>query len=252
MQPAERGHAPSPKATSPVLRSIQWPWVSLLLTLALSVIWAVWPEIDLWVSGYFFAESCNCFPVSRDERFAVLRTIDLAVAWAGRLAIPVLLLTALAVIVWRGLLGTPWDRRRLLRNCSFMLVLGLITPLFLIHEVLKKEIGRPRPREISAFAGDKVFTPPWALNLRQCSRNCSFPSGHVAFPAWLMSAWHLGGRHRRRWLLGGALGCLGVAALRIALGAHFLSDTLASVALVWLSGWLLARIPWWRNAAPEP
>jgi membrane-associated phospholipid phosphatase len=219
--------------------------------LVLSLVWVVWPEIDLWASGYFYAESCNCFPVSREERFAVLRDIDSAVAWAGRLAIPFLFLSALGVTVWRALQGTPWDWRRLWRNCSFMLVLGLITPLFLIHEVLKKEIGRPRPREVSAFAGDKVFTPPWESSLGQCSRNCSFPSGHVAFPAWLMSAWYLGGRHRRLWLIGGALGCLGVALIRIALGAHFLSDTLASVALVWLSGWLLARIPWWRNAGPQ-
>lgn len=240
-----------PGSKGPSRTGAQLPWFSAGLTLALGAIWWAWPEIDLEVSAHFFSAACNCFPAAQTKGFAWLRSIDQAVAWAGRLALPVLLLGALLLPAWQAMQGKPCDRRRLWRNCSFMLVLGLVTPVFLVHEVLKKEIGRPRPREISAFGGDRIFTPPWEVSQRQCAQNCSFPSGHVAFPAWLMSAWHLRGRHRRRWLVGGALGCIAVAAMRIALGAHFLSDTLASVVLVWLSAWFLSRIPWWGIPYPE-
>lgn len=246
----ERAQIPSDAAAAG--HEAKWPWIGLGLTLAVSMVWWLWPEIDLWVAALFFSESCACFPLAQSGNFALLRWIDLAVMWAGRLALPVLVIGALLFPSWKALRGEACDRRAVWRNCMFMLALGLITPLFLIHEVLKKEVGRPRPRELVVFGGDKVFTPPWVITPRQCSSNCSFPSGHVAFPAWIMSAWHLGGRYRRRWLLGGAAGCLGVAALRIALGAHFLSDTLASVALVWLSAWLLSRIPWWSNTALRP
>ncbi|MBU3746796.1 MAG: phosphatase PAP2 family protein [Burkholderiaceae bacterium] len=83
------------------------------------------------------------------------------------------------------------------------------------------------------------FTAAW-VKLKACRGDCSFTSGHVAFGAWLMAAWYLGGR--QRWLflsLGAAITCL-IGWLRMAQGAHFMTDVIGSVLLVWLTAHLLS------------
>jgi len=55
-----------------------------------------------------------------------------------------------------------------------------------------------------------------------------------------MAAWYLGGR--QRWLflsLGAAITCL-TGWLRMAQGAHFMTDVIGSVLLVWLTAHLLS------------
>jgi len=57
-----------------------------------------------------------------------------------------------------------------------------------------------------------------------------------------MAAWYLGGR--QRWLflsLGAAVTCL-IGWLRMAQGAHFLTDVIGSVLLVWLTAHLLSIV----------
>ncbi|MFN5142168.1 MAG: phosphatase PAP2 family protein, partial [Burkholderiales bacterium] len=129
--------------------------------------------------------------------------------------------------------------RQKIRALLFMIVLGMLTPVIFIHEVVKGEIGRARPRHVEQFSGTNSFTAAWVKS-EACRGDCSFTSGHVAFGAWLMAAWYLGGR--QRWLflsLGAAITCL-IGWLRMAQGAHFLTDVIGSVLLVWLTAHLLS------------
>jgi lipid A 4'-phosphatase len=135
--------------------------------------------------------------------------------------------------------------RRSIRALGFMLVLGVLTPLVLIHEVIKPEIGRARPRDIEQFAGSQAFTPAWVQSTA-CTRNCSFTSGHVAFGAWLMSAWYVGRRRRWLWLCLASVLTMVIGWSRMAQGAHFFSDVIGSLLLVGLTAHMLAALPFFR------
>ncbi|NDC02545.1 MAG: phosphatase PAP2 family protein [Betaproteobacteria bacterium] len=206
--------------------------------------------IDLRLASYFYDETCQCFPAAA---LIWLHRFDGFIAWAGRLATPVML-TLILFFWWRssgdkqvfGRLQVTARYRRSIRALGFMLALGVLTPLLLIHEVIKPEIGRARPRDIESFAGSQAFTPAWVRSTA-CTRNCSFTSGHAAFGAWVMSAWYVGRRRRGLWLgLAGALTVV-IGWSRMAQGAHFFSDVIGSLLLVWLTAQVLAALPYFRS-----
>ena len=135
-------------------------------------------------------------------------------------------------------------RRQSLRRWGFAVVSILVGPLLLVNGLFKTYWGRARPADITVFGGDKAFTPAWYIS-DQCDFNCSFTSGEggaIAATALLMAflAWPKLGP-RGRVCLGWALGALTVftAGLRVAMGRHFLSDTLLSVLLCTLVAALL-------------
>ena len=96
---------------------------------------------------------------------------------------------------------------------------------FLLHRGIKELVDRARP----------------TLNPDAAGLGPSFPSGHTttAAAAWaaaalIISRWH--GAPSPRVLVGGAVAiALGVAASRVLLGVHWVTDTLAGLALGW--GW---------------
>ena len=226
------------------------PWLCVMLAIIGLVSLPYFAELDLKFSSYFYHEACQCFPVTD---LVWVRRFDWLITWAGRVALPVILI--FIFIFWlksKGIAGTSVrlvrivDCRRAIRALGFMAVLGLLTPLILIHEVLKPEIGRARPRDIVQFSGSHAFTPAWVQSTA-CTRNCSFTSGHVAFGAWVMSASYLGRRRRWLWLcFGGAL-TLAIGWSRMAQGAHFFTDVIGSCLLVWLTAHLISMMALFRS-----
>ncbi|NDC61853.1 MAG: phosphatase PAP2 family protein, partial [Betaproteobacteria bacterium] len=150
-------------------------------------------------------------------------------------------LVALLAGYWRPhLISKAWRRR-----CASWVLLVLVGIGLMVDWALKDHMGRPRPEQIQAFAGDLPFVP--ALHISDsCDLNCSFVSGHAsgAFSllAWGMWApWY----RRKRWL--GI--CLGMGAaiglMRIAQGGHFLSDVVFAGWTIWLVSQAM-RIGWLR------
>lgn len=85
---------------------------------------------------------------------------------------------------------------------------------------------RARPRHVLDFGGDASFTPAWVV-ADQCHGNCSFVSGDVTFAASLLGRALLFPATRRLpWLGYGLAATLVTSFLRMASGAHFLSDAL--------------------------
>jgi lipid A 4'-phosphatase len=126
---------------------------------------------------------------------------------------------------------------------AFLILSLALGPGLLVNEVFKAESGRARPGQVEQFGGEKSFTPVFQP-ADQCTRNCSFVSGHAAMGFYLIGlAWV---RQDRRWLwLGIAAGAL-VGAARILQGGHFLSDVLFGFWVVYgvnvlLARWLLGR-----------
>lgn len=133
-----------------------------------------------------------------------------------------------------------------LRPALWMRAAGclLIGPGLLVNGLFKAYWGRARPRDITEFGGTAQFTPPVQIT-DQCTANCSFVSGEGALA--IMAAlvvWALcrrltpAPRARHALFAGLALFAMTGAGLRIAMGAHFLSDTIFAGLIcgyVWLA-----------------
>jgi membrane-associated phospholipid phosphatase len=119
--------------------------------------------------------------------------------------------------------------------------------------VLKDHWGRARPSQIEAFGGTRQFTPA-PLPASQCERNCAFVSGHAALAFSVVSfALLLPSGRRRRFAIAAALGFGGlVGVVRMAAGAHFLSDVVYAGLIVSATSWLLYEIIVTRDALAGP
>ena len=120
------------------------------------------------------------------------------------------------------------------------LLICAITPfiasLLLVNVVLKDHTGRPRPREIVQFNGNWEYKP--VLETGIPGRGHSFPCGHCSI-AFTLTAGIVFWRRSTKFALsslslGLAYGML-MSLARIVQGGHFLSDTLWSLGVVWLT-----------------
>jgi lipid A 4'-phosphatase len=201
---------------------IDWRKCGIAAVLALLIL-NLFPSIDLAVSVWFYRPGQG-FPLAHLAFFGfVMKALpDLAIGAAGTAAI---LGTAslIAGRVWLTL--TP-------RRSLYLVATLALGPGVIVNSLLKDHWGRARPHQIVEFGGNAHFTPA-ALLADQCTRNCSFPSGHAALAFWLIAFAFLLPTGKRfpavvAALLVGAL----VGLMRIAQGAHFLSDVLAAAILV--------------------
>lgn len=200
-------------------------------------VFAIWPAIDLRVSGAFhhpgtgFAIDGN--PLTEALRLAIWNVaILLCVAAAFG--------TALGVVGRTFVLPT--------RAWGFILTLYAVGPGLLVEMVTKPLWGRARPAQVVEFGGSHPFSPPNEL-VDLCARNCSFVSGEVAGATVTAVALMLLRFHLKPRLPKGAAAllltiawCLPplVALQRIAAGRHFLSDTIFAVLFTLLLAWALA------------
>jgi len=202
------------------------------LVASLALFWFA-PEIDLFVSRLFY-DPQHGFWLAQSPPIRLVTASIRWVTWA-------ILLVVLAGAVWLWLVGRPFWR--LDRNALIFLVVALaVGPGILVNTVLKDNWGRARPYQIETFGGTKQFTPA-PIPADQCTRNCSFVSGHAAVGFCLVAFAFLLPEGRRREiaiavsLAFGALIGLG----RIIAGHHFLSDIVDAGLLVVGTTWLLHR-----------
>jgi len=187
--------------------------------LAAVLIFVLAPTADLAVSGWFYRSNEGFY----EQRSGIMEFLRKG---APRIMI---VFVAGTWLVW----VTGWLRRKcyLGLNGRGMLYLGLtlaIGPGLVVETILKSYWGRARPRQIEEFGGDALFSLPFWVS-DQCVSNCSFSSGHAAFAFWFTAysfvvpvAW------RSTLFFSGVLfGCL-MGIVRIAQGAHFLSDIIFS------------------------
>jgi lipid A 4'-phosphatase len=192
------------------------------------------PQLDLLVSGLFYARGRGFVLADWPPVILVSHAIP-RIAWG-------IVLVVVGAATWLFLVGRPlwrFDRKALL-FVAFSIALG---PGLLANTVLKDHWGRARPVQIEAFGGSRAFTPA-PLPAAECVRNCSFVSGHAALAFSLVAFAFLlpSGLPRRRGI-GVALAFGGLVGLvRIAQGAHFLSDVVFAGLLVFGT---TALLYWW-------
>ncbi|GFO70719.1 phosphatase PAP2 family protein [Geomonas limicola] len=124
------------------------------------------------------------------------------------------------------------------KSALFMVLLMLLGPGLLVNAVFKDHWGRPRPRQMQLFGGDRPFHQPWERGIDGAGR--SFPSGHASAGFYLIAPYFvLRARDRRRALLALAAGlCYGaiMGVARMAQGGHFPTDVLWAGGIVYLVG----------------
>lgn len=130
-----------------------------------------------------------------------------------------------------------WSRRG-----DFLILIVLLGPGLLVNTVFKDHWGRPRPREVQQFGGERISQHPWQPGIS--GKGKSFPSGHVAAAFVTVAPYFVYRREKKKvariWLAGGIVFGMLMGAARILQGGHFLSDVLWACGMVYLCGIVLA------------
>jgi lipid A 4'-phosphatase len=129
----------------------------------------------------------------------------------------------------------PYQRGLLIISLTAILGAGL-----LINAVLKPYWGRPRPRQVAAFAGEWQYRP---LHQRGTpGQGESFPCGHCTMGYLFVTLFFLRRQAPRMAIAGGCFGLLYgtlVGMARMVQGAHFPTDVLWSLGLIWMTAIVL-------------
>ena len=144
----------------------RWTYSLMVAFVIAAVIFTLWPEIDLSVSGWFYSETQGFWLAD----WTVIKLIHEAIY----LLMVLTVLGSLGMIVLAFFGIHPWDVP--LRLWVYVASLFFVGPLLLANAVFKEHWGRARPAHVEEFGGSAEFTPAlrWA---EECDRNCSFVSG---------------------------------------------------------------------------
>lgn len=192
----------------------------LIASLATSMLFWVFPDIDIVVSSWFFSP-VDGFILSENSHLQWLRSTS---PWV----MTGVILLIMTRMLWDFVhVRLTWSRMR----TPIWLLAGLaLGPGLLVNGLLKTLWGRPRPRHVDLFGGDADHQLVWVIS-DWCDRNCSFVSGEASSAAWLVAAALATPKPIRLAVTGMTVVYAGSLSLnRIAFGAHFLSD----VILAWL------------------
>lgn len=200
-------------------------WIALLLCILLSILFVIFPQIDIQISSIFF----NHGYFLKQEWMTIVRIIFAsAIFW--------LIVILIFTILWSVLR----KKYQMIRSALYLLLCFSLGPGLLVNVILKDHWGRPRPVQVTQFGGNKTFQKPWVIS-QQCDTNCSFvagePSAAFAFFALLalikkkkIWQWPVTCLLTLNWLL--------ISYIRIAEGGHFLSDILIGATLTYMVIWI--------------
>jgi lipid A 4'-phosphatase len=203
--------------------------IALGIGFAVGVICAVDPELDLDIAGAFFDPARHLFDVN--AQIWVQHTRE-----AARVLITLIVLPAFLAVIGKLI----WPQRRMLieaRAALFLIATLALGPGLLTNVILKDHWGRPRPIDVQQFGGDYRFTSWWDPR-GGCPDNCSFIAGEPSGAFWTLAPAALAGPELQPLAYAAALAFgAGVGVLRIAAGAHFLSDVVFAGVFMYLVIW---------------
>jgi len=208
-----------------------------------TLVFLAFPNIDLSISrafhvraGAFSGQSLRWLEVLRGS-FTGAFCLSIAASLAG------LLLTRQRTRNWLSLGGKQW--------LFLALCLGM-GPGILANVVLKDHWGRARPKQVVEFGGAKTFTPP-LIPTDQCANNCSFVSGEAAA---IFMPFYAAGLVVPQWsatlLAAGTVCGFAAGLVRIAQGAHFLSDVIFAGVFMAMTAVLAHRAVFGRTHLKDP
>ncbi|WP_075184651.1 phosphatase PAP2 family protein [Teredinibacter haidensis] len=191
------------------------------------IFFLVWPNIDLVITGNYYADGQFIYGNNAFVRFIYLLFAKIHIAY-------ILLFIAGIVVCHQK----KWFAAK--KSWTFLLITLIVGPGILVNMVLKENtVGRPRPQNVEQFGGEMPFASVFHYS-GNCDSNCSFVSGHAAIGFYLMAvAWV---RQRRIWFVYGiTLGAL-VGFVRILQGGHFFSDVVMAGWFTYFTYLLIAKL----------
>ncbi len=224
-------------------------WAGAVLAFCVAaLLFTALPQADLLASRLFYARDGG-FLGSRLEGLRGLRMGFLWLYWAFAIfSLCGLLATALGKPGWLRLAPRQW---------LYVLICLAVGPGLVANVALKDHWGRARPREVAEFGGHRTFTPA-LMPTNQCARNCSFVSGEASSAYIPFYAVALALPQQRALLLAaGTVAGLSIGLVRMAQGAHFLSDILFAGVFMALTAGLVHHLmlawPWaWAGLRAGP
>jgi len=115
----------------------------------------------------------------------------------------------------------PWVSAR---AAIFLIVTLALGPGLVVNVLLKNHWSRPRPAAVVEFGGSERFVPWWDPR-GHCPKNCSFVSGETSSAFWTLAPAALAPASWRFLAYASAVAFgVGMGAMRVAMGAHFLTD----------------------------
>ena len=170
-------------------------------------------------------------------------------AWIGKYLS--ILFAALAMLL---LIKKRNENHPFKKELIFALLLLFIGPFLINNFLLKPFFKRPRPQQIIRYQAESQHTFVPAFNSGTDTSHKSFPSGHAGAAFFFIFPWFCY-KYRQRFglklfLPGLCFGLL-TGSLRILVGKHFLSDILASLMLVYLTGLVLAYLVFRKDTLEE-
>lgn len=196
-----------------------------------AVVFAAAPALDLQAAAMFYRGG-NTFAGQTPSGDALRRVLY----W-----IPTAVLLGFAALyLARRFAASPvWGPTA--RGLLFLSLSFVVGPGLVVNTALKDHSHRPRPNQTLNFGGVDTFQPFYSFD-GDCARNCSFVSGEGATGAWTLApALLLPPQVRTIAVVISIAFASSVGLLRMAFGAHYLSDTLFSFLIVWALVWMLWR-----------
>jgi membrane-associated phospholipid phosphatase len=211
-------------------------WASPSAILALSVLWIallilfrLFDQSDLGFSGLFF-DPDRCAATARADghgcsgfalaNWPVLRGIrEFLHPFPVQLGLVLLVMLAVELAI-----GKRWENAGV-RVKAVLIGTLILGPGRIVNGILKAFWGRPRPWMTEDYGGWLPFVEAGTISGYCETGNCSFVSGEASTAGWLMCValmLAVYGYRGLAWLFG--VVAVVMAGLRVAFGAHYLSD----------------------------
>ncbi|MBU1657514.1 phosphatase PAP2 family protein [bacterium] len=202
------------------------PYSIWALFILFSLTFIFFPQIDLFVADLFYDN--DSFPANKT-------ILEQVLYHSVRPLVIVLSLISILIYVYNKIKKTNILNINGRVILFIFLVLSL-APGLIVNVILKDNWGRPRPNQIIEHGGDMHFAPAF---IPSGQNGYSFSSGHSAAAFSLIGFALLAKRRKRLWItLALTYGAL-VSIARMAAGGHFLSDTVTSFFIVYITTFML-------------
>ena len=197
---------------------------TLTITLLLSIVFFLFPSLDITVSGLFFGQ---------DGKFIATES-DWFIYFIRKMLLPLLALLVFFVPI-AAVIKQIYFKEKILnipvREWVYLFSCLIVGTGVVVNSIFKNLWGRARPNDTIQFGGQEPFTIPW-LNVDYCDTNCSFVSGDVSF--FTLSLALLIIFNKTSWNTFAYAAILLISLLRIMEGDHFLSDTVMSFIITYV------------------
>lgn len=207
--------------------------VFLALSSILAALFFFFPIIDIWAASQFY-DRYRGFLISNTSSNRTLPFLP----WFVKFFV-----TACWLLIAINLVRSHYfGKKRPFVVSNRVLIFLLFTlgmgPGLMVNTILKDNCGRARPFQVTEFGGRRQFTPAFVIS-DQCKTNCSFVSGDASLGYFGLAFFFVA--RRRKAIVASAAVLAGtlIGLVRMAQGAHFLSDVIFAGVFTFLAGWLL-------------